>query len=224
MIVYLLIILNLFVLESILSIDNAAVLSLMVKHLPENQQKKALRYGIIGAFAFRGICLFIASWIIKFTFLKILGGIYLLYLAYGHFSKDVTTIEEQKASWFKSFIGTIFMVELMDIAFSIDNIFAAVAMTDNIYLILLGVFMGIVAMRFVAGWFLVLIAKYPSLENSAFKVIALLGTKLVFFTVFEIESNFILDLLISTAMMVIFFIPLLDKKKDKDKHIKNLTW
>lgn len=217
------IILNLIVLESILSIDNAAVLATIVKHLPEKQQKKALRWGILGAFVFRGICLVLAAWLIQFVFLKIIGGIYLLYLAYSHFSKAQDSIEEAKASWFKSFWGTILMVEMVDLAFSIDNVFAAVAMTDNIYIIMLGVFIGMVAMRFVAGWFLVVMKKYPTLETSAYVVIALLGLKLVVLTVFDIETSHLVDFLLSIIMMAIFFIPLIGGKKKDDDHMK-LMW
>jgi predicted tellurium resistance membrane protein TerC len=69
----LLIIFSLVLMEGILSIDNAAVLATMVKHLKPDDQQKALKYGIIGAYVFRGIALFLASWLIKFAFLKLLG-------------------------------------------------------------------------------------------------------------------------------------------------------
>src|SRR6202000_137177 len=81
----LLIILNLIVIESLLSVDNAAVLATMVLDLPKNQRNKALRYGIIGAYVLRGVCLFLASWLIKIWWLKPIGGLYLLYLAFTYF-------------------------------------------------------------------------------------------------------------------------------------------
>src|ERR1700761_1046109 len=81
----LLIILNLIVIESLLSVDNAAVLATMVIDLPAKQRSKALRYGIIGAYVLRGTCLFLAAWLVKIWWLKPLGGLYLLYLAFDYF-------------------------------------------------------------------------------------------------------------------------------------------
>ena len=77
----LLIFLNIFLLEVILSIDNAAVLATMVKRLPKEQQNKALTYGLVGAYVFRGLALLFASLLIKIIWLKVVGGIYLMYLA-----------------------------------------------------------------------------------------------------------------------------------------------
>lgn len=61
-----LIILNLIIIESLLSVDNAAVLATMVMDLPKEQREKALKYGIIGAYVFRGICLVLAAWLVKY--------------------------------------------------------------------------------------------------------------------------------------------------------------
>lgn len=228
------IILNLFILESLLSVDNAAVLAVMVKDLPHKQKKNALRYGLLGAYIFRGLCLFAASWLVKILWLKIMGGIYLCYLVYSHFTKANDSLEEavnvkdsQIYRWLSKlgisrFWSTVILVEIMDLAFSIDNIFAAVALSNNFYIIMAGVAMGILAMRFVAGWFVNLMEKYPSMENSAFIVIAVLGVKLIvtgsldYSTSFPIIKEFIsshtFDLCFSASMMLIFFIPLLNKK------------
>ena len=160
-----LIILNLIVIESLLSVDNAAVLATIVMDLPKDQRSKALKYGIIGAYVFRGICLLIASWLVKIWWLKPLGGLYLLYLALSYFFKKKkpeispeTEAIQKKQNWFyRSTIGllgtfwaTVALVEVMDLAFSIDNVFAAVAFTDKMGLIYTGVFIGILAMRLVA--------------------------------------------------------------------------
>ena len=189
----LLIILNLILIESILSIDNAAVLATMVMDLPPHQRKKALKYGIVGAYIFRGICLLLAAWLVKIWWLKPLGGFYLLYLAIGYFikKKNKTEVVEQevvdkRTTWFYratvglvgNFWATVALVELMDLAFSIDNVFAAVAFTENIYLIYIGVFIGILAMRFVAQGFVKLMERFTFLESIAYIVIGVLGLKL----------------------------------------------
>lgn len=87
------------------------------------------------------------------------------------------------------------MVEIMDLMFSIDNVFAAVAFTDNIYLICTGVFIGIIAMRTVAVYFVKLMEKYPNLSTGAFLVIALLGAKLFFEALGNYFKNPVSDIL-----------------------------
>src|SRR4051812_43849843 len=90
----LLIILNLILIESLLSVDNAAVLATMVMDLPKKQRAKALKYGIFGAYLFRGICLLLAAWLIKIWWLKALGGLYLVYLFYKYFKTKTTPKKE----------------------------------------------------------------------------------------------------------------------------------
>ncbi len=181
---------NLVIIESLLSVDNAAVLATMVGDLPPEQRKKALRYGIFGAYIFRGLCLLFASFLINFWFLKPLGGLYLLYLVYGHFRSHAPEGDEaveKEQSWLYrrtlglvgKFWATVALIELMDLAFSIDNVFAVVAFTDNLLLIITGVFIGILAMRLVAQAFVLLMGKFPFLETAAFVVIGILGLKLV---------------------------------------------
>lgn len=227
----LLIILNLIVIESLLSVDNAAVLATMVLDLPKEQRNKALRYGIIGAYVFRGICLFLAAWLVKVWWLKPLGGFYLLYLAFNYFkSKSAEKGEEETVnkdeSWiYKSTVGlmgsfwaTVALVEVMDLAFSIDNVFAAVAFTDHVFLIYTGVFIGILAMRFVAQAFVKLMEKFTFLETIAFIVIGLLGIKLSssLYTHFYPETPLAkaiegekTDLFVSLFTVAIFILPVL---------------
>ena len=191
-----LIVINLIIIESLLSVDNAAVLATMVMDLPKQQRGKALRYGIVGAYVFRGICLVLATWLVNIWWLKPVGGLYLLYLTWDYFHKKSGS--EQKSKKDKSnsilfrvlkdkagiFWSTVILVETMDLVFSIDNVLAAAAYVENVpgrmrtYLLWLGVFIGILAMRFVAQSFVRLMEKYPFLERSAFIVIFILGVKL----------------------------------------------
>jgi YkoY family integral membrane protein len=224
----LLIILNLVLIESLLSVDNAAVLATMVLDLPKKDRNKALRYGIIGAYVFRGICLLLAAWLVKIWWLKPLGGLYLLYLAYGYFTKTNEGEEsvDKNGNWFYRntvgkvgiFWATVILVEIMDLAFSIDNVFAAVAFTNNIWLIYIGVGIGILAMRFVAQGFVKLMEVYPFLETVAFVVIGLLGVKLlaslyVHFYPEESLSNFLeserADIYTSVLTVLLFIVPVL---------------
>jgi YkoY family integral membrane protein len=191
------IILNLVVIESLLSVDNAAVLATMVMDLPKKQRGKALRYGILGAYIFRGLALLFASYLIQFWYLKPLGGMYLLYLVFDWWkTKQTKTTKDdilnKERNWlYRSTVGiignfwaTVAMIEIMDLAFSIDNVFVVVAFTNNIVLVWLGVFIGILAMRLVAQGFVKLMEKIPMLETAAFVVIGVLGVKLLL-SVFE---------------------------------------
>ena len=193
------IILNLIIIESLLSVDNAAVLATMVMDLPKEQRNKALKYGIIGAYVFRGLCLLFAAWLIKITWLKGIGGAYLLWLFLSFAYKKLRNTGGEEESVNKSenkiykatvgmlgvFWSTVALVEIMDLAFSIDNVFAAVAYVENypqpqgLYLVWIGVFIGILAMRFVAQGFVRLMEKFPFLEWIAFIVIGVLGLKLI---------------------------------------------
>src|SRR5687768_10026374 len=78
------VVLLLIVLEGVLSIDNALVLGLLAKRLPKHQQKRALTYGLVGAFVFRFIAIATAVWLMKWWFVKLIGGGYLVYIAVKH--------------------------------------------------------------------------------------------------------------------------------------------
>jgi YkoY family integral membrane protein len=154
-----------------------------------------------------------------------IGGLYLIYLAADYFFSHDDVVEhpenftpKSKIKWLSPFWGTVVMVETMDLMFSIDNVFAAVAFTDNIYLICTGVFIGIIAMRTVAVYFVKLMEKYSFLETAAFVVIAILGLKLVlslyehFYPASSISkflSSHAADIGISILTVSIFFIPIL---------------
>jgi len=222
---------NLIIIESLLSVDNAAVLATMVMDLPEKQRDRALKYGIWGAYFFRGLAMIFATVLIQIWWLKPLGGFYLLYLVFDWWKGKQTLTKEddiidKKSNWLYrvtvgslgNFWATVCLVELMDMAFSIDNVFAAVAFNPNIILVCIGVFIGILAMRFIAQWFVKLMEKYPFLETAAFLVIGILGLKLSF-SVFEhfypdsaitkFSASHAADTGISILTVSIFFIPIL---------------
>jgi len=242
----LLIVGNLIIIESLLSVDNAAVLATMVMDLPKRKRKRALKYGIIGAYIFRGIALLLASFLVKFWYLKPLGGLYLVYLVWDWWQdkmkeEEETTIKKEDKWLYKKITGTIgnfwstiILVELMDVAFSIDNVFAAVAFSNNILLIWLGVFIGILAMRFVAQIFVSLMERYPFLETCAFVVIGILGIKLLLsIPVHYFPESFIsqfleskeADWMTSAFTIGVFLVPFLIRvlfyhpQKDKDLEI-----
>lgn len=212
-----LIFLNIMILEIVLSIDNAAVLAAMVKELPKEQQKKALTYGIAGAYVFRGLALLFASVLIKLVWLKVAGGLYLMYLAYNALSTNVEQGGESKMTikipFLSALWSTIVAIELMDLVFSIDNVFAAVAFTPNLWLICGGVFIGILAMRFATTKFVKVLEKNPILERVAYWVIGALGLKLVSSYWLHDLNTEAIDAVFSILTLLAFIIPLIIKKK-----------
>ena len=212
-----LIFLNIMILEIVLSIDNAAVLAAMVKELPKGQQKKALTYGIAGAYVFRGLALLFASVLIKLVWLKVAGGLYLMYLAYNALSTNVEQGGESKMTikipFLSALWSTIVAIEMMDLVFSIDNVFAAVAFTPNLWLICGGVFIGILAMRFATTKFVKVLEKNPILERVAYWVIGALGLKLVSSYWLHDLNTEAIDAVFSILTLLAFIIPLIIKKK-----------
>src|SRR5271168_1443816 len=91
---------TLVVLEGLLSADNALVLAVMVRHLPKHQQKRALRYGLLGAFVFRLIAVVFAATLLQYWILKVLGGVYLLFMAVSHLSHGEGEAETNRRSRF----------------------------------------------------------------------------------------------------------------------------
>ncbi|MEH7113946.1 TerC family protein [Neobacillus niacini] len=169
---------TLVILEGLLSADNALVLAVLVKHLPEEQRKKALFYGIIGAYLFRVIAIGIGVTLINIGWIKIVGGHYLLWLVLQHFvnKKDG---EEDIQTKKVGFWSTVLTVELMDIAFSIDSVIAAFGVSNQVWVLFLGGILGILMMRGVAQLFLALIERIPEFETTAFVIIGIIGLRMI---------------------------------------------
>lgn len=190
-------------LEGILSIDNAAVLGAMVAHLPRDraipwpaslrwmsrsldrwlghQQSAALKVGLLGAYFGRGLMLALAFIIVKNEWILVIGSAYLFWLGISHFAglyrKEHTEKDEAAAIEAKGFWYTVLIIELVDLAFSLDNVVVAVQMTDQFWVIALGVAIGILAMRFAAQIFTYLIEWEPNLEHAAFALLLVISAE-----------------------------------------------
>jgi YkoY family integral membrane protein len=173
------------VLEGLLSADNAMVLAVLVLGLPREEQRKALRYGILGAFAFRTVAILTAVHMMRLGFVKLLGGAYLLWLPYQHFFRSGNSEERRTAKPARPWLGlsafwaTVVKVELTDIVFAVDSILVAVAMSPKLWVVLSGGILGIIAMRVVIGQLLTIVRRYPPLVDGAFVIIAWVGIKLL---------------------------------------------
>lgn len=172
------VILSLVMIEGLLSVDNAMGIAAMAANLPKNQQTAALRWGIFGAYGLRGLCLFAAGWIASNPWIKIFGAAYLLWLAASGLVGEEGDDEADAhgaAHKARGFLATVISIEIMDLTLSIDNVVAAVALDKRLWVVCTGVFIGILALRFVAGYAISLMERFPILEKTAFLLIGFVG-------------------------------------------------
>ncbi len=171
-------------LEAMLSADNALVMAVIVLGLPRHLQRKALRQGLVGAFTFRIAATLLAVSLIRVVWVKLVGGLYLLYLAYDHFWGRAQQGERRVAKRAMPMFGlsaywaTVVRVEAINLMFSIDSILVAVAVSRVPWVVITGGILGIVAMRVIAAQLLRLVERYPPLVDGAFIIIAWVGIEL----------------------------------------------
>jgi len=172
------------VLEAMLSADNALVMAVIVLGLPRALQKKALRQGLAGAFTSRIIATLLAVKLISVLWVKLAGGVYLLYLAYSHFFSHGESGERRRAKRAEPMFGlsaywaTVVRVEAINLMFSIDSILVAVAVSRVTWVVITGGILGLIAMRVIAAQLLKLVERYPPLVDGAFIIIAWIGIQL----------------------------------------------
>ena len=175
------VIVALVVIEGLLSVDNALAIAAMASHLEEDKRKRAMTIGYAGAYGFRILALLFTSFILHNVLLMALGAAYLIWLMCNHFaeSEDQEEHEGKKEREPPSFGKTIAMIALLDLSLSFDNVVAAVAFAkDNINLVYLGVTIGILTLRLVAGYCIKLLDKHPWLEHTAFLLVGFVGVLL----------------------------------------------
>jgi YkoY family integral membrane protein len=216
-------------LEGLLSADNALVLAVIAKHLPDDQKKRAINYGIILAFVFRFGALFAISFIANVWQVQAIGAAYLLYLGLKHviqarFGKENEDIhkDDKKAAAGKGFYPTVGKIALADLAFAIDSILAAVALAlglpdsplgnfggmdgGKFIVVLLGGIAGLILIKYAATWFVQLLEKRPALETTAYAIVAWVGVKLAVITLAHEDIGFLdHDFPHSTVWTLIFY-------------------
>lgn len=222
------IVLQLVFLEGILSIDNAAVIGALVSPLPENeevpwpgslkrlgtilhpvlgyQRMAALRVGLIGAYVGRGAMLFLTSFLIHNSWIKLLGAAYLIHLAFDNL-EDMTGDSEEDSQItpikVRSFWATVLTVEIMDLIFSIDNVVAAVSLSNKIWVVMLGVGIGILTMRYAAGIFSYAVEKEPILKQAAYILVLNIGVELILDQIWHVEIPDLFRFGISVATILL---------------------
>jgi len=207
------IILQLIFLEGVLSIDNAAVLGTMIIPLPSDQpvpwpkvlrslgrplepilgkqRSAALKVGLLGAYVGRGTMLFLASYVVHNPWLKLIGALYLVRLAFGNLGMeggDEDESQERRVNA-RNFWLVVLNVEIADLVFSLDNVVAAVALSDKLWVVMIGVALGILTMRFAATFFSYAIEREPVLKSAAYLLVLNIGIQLIVEEFIGIEIN-----------------------------------
>lgn len=222
------IILQLIFLEGILSIDNAAVIGALVSPLPDDQpipwpsalqsfgnwlhpflgdqRLAALRVGLLGAYVGRGAMLFLTSFLIHNSWIKLIGAAYLIHLAFDNL-EDMTVggAEEGRVKPIvtQTFWPTVLTVELTDLVFSIDNVVAAVSLSEKLWVVMLGVGIGILTMRFAAGIFSYAVAREPILKPAAYVLVFTIGMELILEQLWHVEISDLTRFGISAATLIL---------------------
>ena len=166
-------------LEGILSVDNALAMALQVRSLEASRQKRALLYGMWGAFILRGVAILGAKWLMSIWWLQLAGALYLLYLTIAHFAfRQPTHQFDGTDSSSRGFWTTIAMVELTDAAFALDSTLVAVGMSNQLWVVFSGVGLGILMVRYAAFLFVKLLQRSPEIEHIGFLMVGWVAVRL----------------------------------------------
>lgn len=213
---YFSIIISLFIIEVLLSVDNALVNATLAESLPEAKRRRALRIGILLGALFRIVALLLASIIIENIWLKILGGLYLVYLAIAHLGRVVD--EEGKDIIPKTtYRGVIMQIALADIVFSLDNVISAVSFSENIYIVMLGVGIGVVSMLFITPILSRLIHTYKGMPQAAYTIVGFVGLALLIETITHVHISEV------SKFVVVFVIALFTVWYEHSLHLRRLS-
>ncbi len=183
-------------LEGLLSIDNAVVLGLLARRVPERLRNRALTYGLVGSVALRLAAVAAAAWLLRFGVVKLLGGGYLLYVAGRHLfrrhAKACPPVhqphENAAAAEARSFWLTVGSIELTDAAFAVDSVLAGIALVGpapsahihpKLWVVVIGGTIGVILMRFAAAGFSKLISRFPRFELAAHLMVLVVALKLL---------------------------------------------
>jgi YkoY family integral membrane protein len=174
------VLLILVILEAVLSADNAIALAAIAQGLEDKKlERQALNIGLVFAYVLRITLLLTATWVQKFWQFELLGAAYLLWLVFQHFSSQEDENNHHHGPRFKSLWQAIPVVAFTDLAFSLDSVTTAIAVSQEIWLVITGTTIGIVTLRFMAGLFIRWLDEYTNLEDAGYITVAFVGLRLL---------------------------------------------
>ena len=175
-----LLLLVLVALEAVLSADNAIALASISKGLEDaKDQQNALNLGLIIAFVLRVLLILTATWVIQYWQFELLGALYLLWLVFQHFTSNTDSEGEDQGPRFASVWQAIPMIAFTDLAFSLDSVTTAIAVSDDTFIVVTGASIGIIALRFMAGLFIRWLDEFVHLESAGYITVGFVGLRLL---------------------------------------------
>lgn len=167
-------------LEAVLSADNAIALAAIAQGLEgEKLQRQALNFGLLIAFVLRVVLILAAGWVLQFWQFEVLGAAYLLWLVFKHFTAETDSEDHHHGPRFASLLQAIPIIAFTDLAFSLDSVTTALALSKDTLVILLGGLIGVVTLRFMAGLFIRWLEEFEHLEDAGFVTVAFVGIRLL---------------------------------------------
>ncbi|BAY14337.1 hypothetical protein NIES21_00940 [Anabaenopsis circularis NIES-21] len=167
-------------LEAVLSADNAIALAAIAQGLEDKElERKALNFGLVIAYILRISLILTATWVQNFWQFELLGAAYLLWLVFQHFTSEETSDSHHHGPRFKTVLQAIPVIAFTDLAFSLDSVTTAIAVSQERWLVLTGATIGIITLRFMAGLFIRWLDEYANLEDAGYVTVAFVGLRLL---------------------------------------------
>jgi YkoY family integral membrane protein len=167
-------------LEAVLSADNAIALAAIAQGLENKElERQALNFGLVVAYVLRITLILTATWVQNFWQFELLGAAYLLWLVFQHFTSEETNDDHHHGPRFNSLLQAIPVIAFTDLAFSLDSVTTAIAVSQEKWLVLTGATVGIITLRFMAGLFIRWLDEFENLEDAGYITVALVGLRLL---------------------------------------------
>jgi YkoY family integral membrane protein len=167
-------------LEAILSADNAIALAAIAQGLGDKKlEQQALNFGLVVAYVLRITLLLTATWVQQFWQFELLGAAYLLWLVFQHFTSEEDEEHQHHGPKYASLLQVIPVIALTDLAFSLDSVTTAIAVSNETWLVITGTTVGVITLRFMAGLFIRWLDEYAYLEDAGYITVSLVGLRLL---------------------------------------------
>jgi YkoY family integral membrane protein len=167
-------------LEAVLSADNAIALAALTQGLHDAKlQQRALNIGLVLAYVLRMALILTATWVMRYWQVELAGALYLLWLVFQYFTSEPDEGHAHHGPRFRSLWQAIPMIGITDLAFSLDSVTTAIAVSQETWVILVGATIGIVSLRFLAGLFIRWLEEFTHLEDAGYLTVSLVGLKLL---------------------------------------------
>jgi predicted tellurium resistance membrane protein TerC len=196
--------LSLTLLEIVLGIDNIVFIAILADRLPEEQQKRAYQFGLMGALVTRLALLCTISWIIGLTepfwehapisfagievgpfsvsgqnVVLFLGGLFLIAKSVHEIYEKVEKVADNSVSgWGQTLSMTIVQIMILDVVFSLDSVITAVGMAEELWVMVTAIIIAVFIMLFFAKPIGDFVNRHPSMKILALAFLLLIGVLL----------------------------------------------